>query len=453
MTAVILSIGTELTRGELTNGNARWLSERLTALGFEVMEHATVADDAERIRTTLLRLGSDNAVIVCTGGLGPTSDDITSSSVAEALGVPLVRDAEALAAIEGRFNRQSAEQPSALRERSQNRVMPAINAKQADFPQGSTVLPNGVGTAPGFSVSVGKARAYFLPGVPIEMEHIFETHVVPVIERMVSRSSHQIHVRTFGLPESVVAERLRDIDLGGALYTPGITIGYRVTFPEVEVKVLARGQGADAAEASRVLAERVAQQVRERLADVVYGGKHDSYPQYIGGLLRSAGWKLALAESCTGGWIGKLLTDPPGSSDYLLGSSVVYANTAKVRLLGVPEALLRDHGAVSEEVARAMAEGVLHKSGAEIAVAVTGIAGPTGGSKQKPVGTVCFALALKNGQTRSRTELFPGDRDRVRLRTAYTALRMVADATRAQIDVASQGCVTTPNNRVTNQTS
>ncbi len=416
MPAAILSIGTELTRGELTNGNARWLGERLTELGFEVVEHATVADDAERIRATLLRLGQGTDVIVCTGGLGPTTDDLTAAAVAEALGVPVERDAASLAAIENRYKALA-------------RPMPAANAKQADLPRGATVLENAVGTAPGFVVSVGTARAFFMPGVPMEMQHIFETHVAPAIERLAPRTSHQIHIRTFGWPESVVAERLRDLDLGGSLHSPGVTLGYRVTFPEVEVKVLASAPLADnPADAARELATRVATDVRSRLSDVAYGGKHDTYPQYIGGLLRKVGWKLALAESCTGGLIGKLLTDPPGSSDYFLGSAVVYANTAKARMLGVPEALLRDHGAVSEEVARSMAENALRTSGAEIAVAVTGIAGPTGGSKHKPVGTVCFAVAQRNEPTRSRTELFPGDRERVRLRTAYSALRSVAEA-------------------------
>jgi nicotinamide-nucleotide amidase len=433
--AAILSIGTELTRGELTNGNARWLGERLTELGFEVVEHATVADDAERIRVTLLRLAHHSRgtqVIVCTGGLGPTSDDLTAASVAEALGVPLVRDEATLTAIATRY-------------RSWNREMPPSVARQADVPQGAHVLSNAVGTAPGFAVSLGSARAYFMPGVPIEMEHIFETHVAPQIERLAARDSHQVHVRTFGLPESAVAERLRDLELGGAQHTVGVTLGYRVTFPEVEVKVLARatpiaGQSApDAAESARVTAERVASEVRARLADIAYGGKHDRYPAYVGGLLRNAGWKLALAESCTGGLIGKLLTDPPGSSDYFLGSAVVYANTAKLRMLGVPEPLLRDHGAVSEEVARAMAERVLQTSGADVAVSVTGIAGPTGGSKHKPVGTVCFGLACKasGAPTRVRTELFPGDRERVRLRTAFTALRMVAEAVKGNVDSAS----------------
>ncbi|HEX7481061.1 MAG TPA: competence/damage-inducible protein A [Polyangiales bacterium] len=428
MTAAILSIGTELTRGELVNGNARWLAEQLTELGFQVVEHATVADDAVHIVLSLQRLAAQARVVVCTGGLGPTSDDLTSAAAAQALGVPLERDPASLAAIEARY-------------RTWKRVMPAINAKQADFPRGASVLPNAVGTAPGFAVTLGGARVFFLPGVPSEMQHLYETHVAAAIAVLTTRRSFQVHIRTYGLGESALAERLRDIDLGGARHTPGITIGYRASFPEVEVKVLAEHPQLSQA---RELAERVAAEVRSLLSDIAYGGKDDNYPAYVGGLLKRAGLRVALAESCTGGFIAKLLTDVAGSSEYVLGGAITYANSAKHRVLGVEKQVLREHGAVSEEVARAMAEGVLRLAGAEIAVAVTGIAGPGGGSEQKPVGTVCFALAVVTGagaQTRSRTEYFPGDREQVRVRTAYMALRLLAQAAQETLDARESGHV------------
>jgi nicotinamide-nucleotide amidase len=428
MTAAILSIGTELTRGELVNGNARWLAEQLTELGFQVVEHATVADDAVHIVLSLQRLAAQARVVICTGGLGPTSDDLTSAAAAQALGVPLERDPASLAAIEARY-------------RAWKRVMPAINAKQADFPRGASVLPNAVGTAPGFAVTLGGARVFFLPGVPSEMQHLYETHVAAAIAVLTTRRSFQVHIRTYGLGESALAERLRDIDLGGARHTPGITIGYRASLPEVEVKVLAEQPQLAAA---RELAERVAAEVRSLLSDIAYGGKDDSYPAYVGGLLKRAGLRVALAESCTGGFIAKLLTDVAGSSEYVLGGAITYANSAKHRVLGVEKQVLREHGAVSEEVARAMAEGVLRLAGAEIAVAVTGIAGPGGGSEQKPVGTVCFALAIVTGtgaQTRSRTEYFPGDREQVRVRTAYMALRLLAQAAQETLDARESGHV------------
>ena len=423
--AAVLSIGTELTRGELVNGNARWLGDRLVDLGFAVVEHTTVPDDAERIRGTLLRLARsrDVSIIVCTGGLGPTSDDLTTAVVADALGVALVRDAASLEKIEARY-------------RSYGRVMPEMNKKQADFPAGARVLANGVGTAPGFSVQIEGALAFFMPGVPSEMEHIFETQIVPVLvspeNGFFVRRTPQTHIRTFGLFESAVAERLRDLDAGGARHHPDVTIGYRVTFPEVEVKVLA--QGADEL-AARALAEDVAREVRARLKDVAFGGKGETYAQHVGQLLRASGLKVATAESCTGGLVGKLLTDQAGSSEYVLGGVISYANSLKTQLLGVSEALIEKHGAVSEEVARAMAEGALRETSADLAVAITGIAGPGGGSEHKPVGTVCFALAKRAGETRTFTERFPGTRDFVRTISAYFALRLFAGAASEKLDV------------------
>jgi nicotinamide-nucleotide amidase len=432
--AAILSIGTELTRGELLNSNARWLADRLVGLGFTVVEHATVPDDAERIRGTLHRFADTHithtqgvTVIVCTGGLGPTSDDLTTAVVADALGVELTRDAASLAAIEKRYRDAGVH----------GRVMPAINVKQADFPKGARILSNPVGTAPGFSVQIAQTRAYFMPGVPHEMERMFDTHVAPELadpaNGLVERRTHQIHIRTFGLGESAVAERLADLDVGGAKHHPGITIGYRATFPEIEVKVLAEAKSeADA----RVLAESTANEVKRRLQDVAFGGKDETYSQYVGGLLKRAELKVATAESCTGGLLGKLLTDLPGSSAYVLGGVISYDNSVKSGVLGVSESLLREHGAVSEEVARAMAEGVLRLTHADLAVGITGIAGPDGGTAQKPVGTVCFALANQTGATLTFTERFPGTRDFVRGISAYYALRLFAGVALEKLDLA-----------------
>jgi nicotinamide-nucleotide amidase len=419
MRAAVLCIGTELTRGELVNSNAAWLSERLTALGIEVIEHAVVADDSGRVRATLARFGREVKLLVCTGGLGPTSDDVTAASVAELLGVPLERHAPTLERIRARFQRYARN----------DRPMPAINEKQADLPRGARVLDNDEGTAPGFVVEIGAACSYFFPGVPREMRHLFERYLVPDIAPQVERTSFQVHIRTFGLRESEAAERLADIDLGGARHRAGIVIGYRAHFPEIEVKVLAHAANEGAA---RALATEVAHEVEERLAPHAYGGRDDSFPAYVGQLLRTRGLKLAIAESCTGGLIGKLLTDPPGSSDYLLLDVVSYANSAKRDVLGVDAALLDRHGAVSAEVATAMAEGVLAKAGADLAVATTGIAGPGGGSEQKPVGLVWLALARRGEKTVTERIQAHGDRDRVRTLAAYAALQRIALAARAR---------------------
>ncbi|MDH5673995.1 MAG: competence/damage-inducible protein A [Myxococcales bacterium] len=412
MRAAILSIGTELTRGELVNSNATWLSDRLTAMGCEILEHAVVPDDSERIGATLSRFGQEVKLVVSTGGLGPTSDDLTAEAVAALLGEPLQRHVPSLERIEARY-------------RALGRPMPAPNAKQADLPRSAEVLLNEVGTAPAFRVCVGHAECYFLPGVPREMRHLFDAHLEPALRSRVTPESAQVHIRSYGLRESEVAERLADLEPGGAMHQPEITLGYRAHFPEIEVKVLARAADPGTARQS---AEAVAAQVRQRLAGHAYGGRADRFEAHVGQRLRAAGLKLAVAESCTGGLLGKLLTDAPGSSDFLLLDAVTYSNAAKQAVLGVGADLLEAHGAVSLEVAAAMAEGALERSGADLAVATTGIAGPDGGSADKPVGTVCFGLARRGRKTVAERRHFSGERERVRLGAAYAALELLLRA-------------------------
>jgi nicotinamide-nucleotide amidase len=408
MTAAVLSIGTELTRGELINTNAAWLAEQLTGLGFDVLEHVTVDDDCARIAGVLERLCGQVQVIVSTGGLGPTTDDLTAQAVASALGVPLERDPVALETIRQRYA-------------ARRREMPETNAKQADFPAGATVVPNPIGTAPGFEVRLRGTRCIFLPGVPQEMQALFQRSLAPSLAKLAPRTTHQAHLRTFGLTESEVAQRLAGLEEAQA----GLTLGYRASFPEIEVKVHVRA--ADEAEAeSRVRA--VVDEVRERLGEAVYGERDDTYPGVVGKALRNRGLTLAIAESCTGGLVGALLTSVPGSSDYVLFDAVTYANSAKAKVLGVTPETLRAYGAVSAETAAAMAEGALRVGGADLAVSVTGIAGPGGGSDEKPVGTVYLALAQKDAATVTKYVQLPGDRERIRMLTAYLALRMVRRA-------------------------
>ncbi len=412
MTAAILSIGTELTRGELVNTNASWLAERLTWLGFEVREHVTVDDHVGRIVSALDRLAGEHRVIVATGGLGPTTDDLTTESAASALGVKLERHEPSVDTIRRRF--------AAL-----GREMSPSNLKQADFPEGATVLPNAAGTAPGFAITLHTARVFFMPGVPSEMMRIFADHVQPVIAPLAERTSAQIRLRCFGLPESVIGERLAGLEDE----EPKLTIGYRASFPEIEVKVLVHGTSESEAEAT---AMRYASKVRERLGDAVYGEGQDTYPAYVGRALHDRGLTMAVAESCTGGMIGEMITRVPGSSEYLLFDAVTYSNVAKQELLGVDPELMRHYGAVSSEVARAMAEGALRRSHADLAVAVTGIAGPGGGTEAKPVGTVFFALAQKDAETVEVMQKLFGDRERIRSLASYIALKLVADAATAR---------------------
>jgi nicotinamide-nucleotide amidase len=407
MTCVVLSIGTELTRGELVNSNAAWLGAELTALGFEVSEHTAVDDDVDRIVETLRRLAARARVIVTTGGLGPTTDDVTTAAVAAALGVALVRDDASLEHIRRRIERAG-------------RTLTPTNAKQADFPADAEILPNPVGTAPGFAVRLGECVAYFMPGVPAEMKRMFEDQVARRIRDLAPNNLHQSRLRTFGLPESVVGEKLAGVE---AAY-PGTTIGYRAHFPEIEVKVLARATSHTAAQE---LCDRATVDVRARLGAYVYGEAEDTFGGVVGRALRSRGWTLAIAESCTGGLVGHMLTREPGASEFLLLDAVTYANSAKSRVLGVDEETIRWHGSVSPEVAWAMAQGARRVSGADLALSLTGVAGPSGGTDTKPVGTVHIALARPDGTAESQHRVFTGDRVRIQTLASYAGLQMVRD--------------------------
>ncbi|MEM9191894.1 MAG: competence/damage-inducible protein A [Myxococcota bacterium] len=405
MKAAVLSIGTELTRGELVNTNATWLSEELTTLGYEVIEQAVIDDDRVRIVDALERLSKDVSLVVSTGGLGPTTDDLTAEAVAKACGVGLRRDEPTLARIRQRWA-------------SYGREMPSSNEKQADLPEGAEILLNEKGSAPGFGVALGETKVFCLPGVPREMKHLFYEAIVPRVGGEVRRTTYQVHVRSFGHTESQVGNLLQGLEE----QHPGITIGYRASFPEIEVKVLARAEDALEAETQ---AKEVAEEVRRRLGDAVFGGRGDTFAGAVGDTLRIRGLTIALAESCTGGMVGSMITSVPGSSDYLLLDAVVYSNAAKTSILNVSEDILRCHGAVSSETAAAMADGALRVSGADIAVSITGVAGPTGGTEEKPVGTVWFGVAQKDEPTFTKHRRLPGDRQRIRTLASYVALRLI----------------------------
>jgi nicotinamide-nucleotide amidase len=407
MTAAVLCIGTELTRGELLNSNATWLAESLTRIGLEVTSVDCVDDDRARIEACLRRLAAEHRAVVCTGGLGPTTDDITTECAARVAGVPLLRDDASLEHIKERLRRYG--RPD----------MAAANAKQADFPLGARILPNPNGTAPGFCVKLGQALGYFMPGVPTEMKAMFEAHVAAEVAGLVRESRHQIVLRCFGMPESECNERMAGVEEQFGVY-----VGYRASMPEIEVKVLAR---AETTEAARALARRAADEARLRLGSAVYGEGFGSLPEHLGALLAERGKTLAIAESCTGGLAAELMTRTPGSSRYFLGGAVVYANAAKSSLLGVPAELLAEHGAVSAEVARAMAEGVRQRLGADYGLSFTGIAGPDGGTAQKPVGLVHWALSSAAG-TQQEQRVFSGDRLVVRRRAVFSGLDTVRRA-------------------------
>ncbi|EYF03582.1 CinA family nicotinamide mononucleotide deamidase-related protein [Chondromyces apiculatus] len=403
MTVALLSIGTELTRGEIVNTNASWLASELTAVGFTVNTSDTVDDDLDRIVAALHRLAETHPLVISTGGLGPTTDDLTALAAARAGGVELVRDESTLLAIRRRVE-------------ARGKTMNAGHEKQADVPANSEILPNSAGTAPGFAIRLRNATVYFLPGVPREMKTMFAEQVLPRIRSSAPNNTHQFRLRTYGLGESVIGGRLEGIEEA----YPGITLGYRVHFPEVDVKVHARGATQSIA---RDLAAQATAKVRERLASVLYGEGDDAFPDVVGRTVRARGWRLALSESCTGGMIAHLLTSYP-ASDYFVGGAVTYANSAKTRLLGVSEDTLRGHGAVSAEVAAEMAEGARRLCEVDVALSVTGIAGPTGGTATKPVGLVYWAVAHPGG-TVVRSSVFPGDRQEIRIAAAYAVLDLL----------------------------
>ena len=405
----IITIGTELTRGELTDTNGSWLAAQMLGCGTEVTGLTTVDDDLDRIADALQRASSQSDVVICTGGLGPTTDDRTCEAAARAAGVETFRDEPTIAAIRQRFEAIGL-------------AMAPNNEKQAEFPQGATVLPNPVGTAPGFFLPLGRARVYFFPGVPYEMKRLFGDHTAEWLRERATGGLHQRALRCFGTGESNIGAMLDGVET----QFPGVTIGYRATFPEVEVKVLARAETPEEAEA---LCTRALAEVRGRLGHVVFAEGQVRMAQVVVEHLRSAGRKLVLAESCTGGLIAHLLTEVPGASDVLLCGVVTYSNASKERLLGVSPETIARHGAVSAETVREMARGALALCDADLAVATSGVAGPTGGTADKPVGLVHFALAERaKPEVRLVERKLRGDRARVQMLAAYVALKMILTA-------------------------
>jgi nicotinamide-nucleotide amidase len=407
MSAAIVSIGSELVRGEVADTNARWLASRLSDLGFDVGALLCLDDDEARIASALQRLGDEVDVVLVTGGLGPTPDDRTVAAAARAAGTTVVRDPETYAQLCRRLNAAGKETTAAL-------------ARQTEVPKGATVLGNPVGVVPAFSLGIGRAECFFMPGPPAEMEQVFEALVTRSLMRRARPQHHRVVLRTYGLSEPQMAERLGDLE---ALFS-GIQVGYRAMLPEVDIALRVRDEDPAAA---RALVDRAAATVRARLGDAVFGEGDDSYAAAVGGALRRRGYTLAVAESCTGGLIGSMLTAVPGSSDYLLLDAVTYSNAAKERVLGVSAEVLRGYGAVSAECVRAMAEGARRLTGAELSVSVSGVAGPGGGTAEKPVGLVYFALASSAG-TEVVERHFRGDRAAVQRQAAYVALCLVRSA-------------------------
>jgi len=421
--AEILTIGDEILRGEIVDSNKALISERLLALDIECHQQVSVRDEPADMRDAFLRAVGRSDFVLVSGGLGPTRDDLTTEVLADTFDLELELDPPSLEAIEVFF-------------KSMGREMSDTNRKQALFPVGAAVLANPVGTAPGFMLAVSgrddrdegaqPAWIFSMPGVPRELKLMLDEQVLPRIgEHLSGDDAGEVtlvrtrRLRTFGIGESSLEAELADIARDG-----DVDLGFRTTFPDNYLRVIARGHSQ--AEVDGRIA-RVVKEIEERLGALIYGEEDESLEMVVGRLLGEQGKTVATAESCTGGMISELITNVPGSSAWFLGGVAAYANSAKTALLGVPETLLEEHGAVSGPVACAMAEGARERFGADIAVATTGISGPDGGTPEKPVGLVHVALAQASGVHVDHF-VFPLDRPRHRRLTAQVGLDWIRRA-------------------------
>ena len=400
MTAEILSTGEEVRIGTVVDFNSAYIAQELETAGLHVLRHTCVGDDIGMLADVMREISKRADVAVVTGGLGPTQDDLTSEAAAKAGSVDLVLEPDALAAIENRF-------------RQRNRPMPPTNRKQALFPKGAEWIPNPVGTAPGFLFTIDRCLFFFLPGVPSEMRRMMADAVLPRVGALQGEITEVFRIKTlslFGMPEAEVGERLAGIETE----FPSIKLGLRATFPVIQVKLYARGKTEK--EVRHHLQQAAAWSV-DRIGSHLFSAEGRSMEEEVGPLLRQRKATIAVAESCTGGLISHWLTNVPGSSDYFLFSGVTYANETKIGVLGVSPETIATHGAVHEQTAREMAIGARRIAGATYGLSTSGIAGPDGGTPEKPVGTVCIGLATPHGVEGSRYRLDYGER--VRNKTAF----------------------------------
>lgn len=376
MRAELVSVGTELLLGQITDTNATYLARLLATYGVDVLHKQTVGDNLERVREAVTLALARADLVVMTGGLGPTEDDLTAEAVALAAGVPLVFDQAVSDTIAGFFTRR-------------RRTAPESIFRQARIPSGAQVIPNTRGTAPGLIVPVGQGTVFMFPGVPHEMEGLVADGLVPWLEARTGGTVIRSRVlRIAGLGESVVEERVRDL-----IHGSNPTVAPLAKLGEVHLRITAKGPAA----AVGGLLAQAETGLRERLGHAVFGIDDESLHEVTARLLIEREMSLAIAESCTGGLIASRLTDVPGSSAFLKAAFVPYSNEAKSRDLDVPPELIQQHGAVSAEVAGALATGARRRTSTDIGLATTGIAGPTGATPAKPIGLVYLAIATDAG--------------------------------------------------------
>ncbi len=402
-TAGFITVGNEILSGEIKDANMYYFAERAGECGFRVVEYTVVQDNVNEISSALKRMAGKVDLLIVSGGLGPTDDDLTRESAARSAGVKLIVNKRVLKKLREYFERRGV-------------GFPESNVKQVTFPVGAKIIDNPAGTAPGFLLRIRGTEVIFLPGVPGEFKAMIDDKVLPVLTKRSNTKVLSKIYRIFGLPESTVGEILKNFTIND------IEIAYLPVFPEVNLKitkVVRRGE-----EREKIF-EEVDRKLKELLGDFIFGYDNDTLESVVGKLLSEGKKTLSIAESITGGLIGHRLTQVPGSSVYFDRSLVSYSNDAKIQMLGVNKETIQRFGAVSEETAQEMARGVKMVSGTDIGLAVTGIAGPTGGSNEKPVGTVYVGLSTKE-EEHVRHYLFAGlSREKVKILTAEVALDLL----------------------------
>jgi nicotinamide-nucleotide amidase len=405
LNAEIIAIGSEMLTPFRLDTNSLWLTERLNSMGVEVKLKTVVGDDESRLEETVRDAMKRSEIVISTGGLGPTEDDITRKIFARVLKRHLILEDATLEKIRARFARR-------------NMQMPEINARQALVIHGAQILENNNGTAPGMLITEGKCTVVLLPGPPREMKPIFDASVAPVLKQ---RAGDMLIVRRtlsiFGLTESATDE------LAAPIYTQYRNPSTTILFKDGQIELHLTAQARNERETVKLL-DDLAGRLDEVLGEYVFSRSNETLEEVVGQSLKLRGYTLATAESCTGGLLSGRITEVPGSSEYFIEGVVSYSNEAKIDLLRVPKKLIETHGAVSEQVADAMAAGIRKRAGSTFGIGVTGIAGPGGGSNEKPVGLVYIALA-DDSQTTTRKFIFPGDRQFIRTLSVNAALDMV----------------------------
>jgi nicotinamide-nucleotide amidase len=405
LTAEIIAIGSELLAPDRTDTNSLWLTEQLNRLGIDVKLKTIVGDDDARLEELIKDAVKRSRVVITTGGLGPTEDDITRKVVARALGRRLALDEQVLAEIRERFQ-------------SFGVTMPERNSRQAMVIDGAEVLPNPNGSAPGLYLEHGECSVALLPGPPRENQPMYQNHVQARFEKLAGDIHFARRVmRVSGMGESAVDEKIAPIY--SQYENPLTTILFNSS--EIEIHLRAHGRTEDEAEA---LLDDLSLKIEKQLGNSVFSFRGETMEEVVGRRLAITGFTLSVAESCTGGLIAQRLTSVPGSSTYFTEGLVTYSNESKTRLLGVDKKLIREHGAVSQQVARDMARGVRHRAKTDFGLAVTGVAGPDGGTEEKPVGLVYIALA-DDAHTEHKRLKLPGDRELIRWRASQAALDML----------------------------